>query len=230
MLFGNSRKPNNGACTCVPKGCVTGRSPMCSTSASVPSRTACAVPLIRFGRRSMDRVRLHPSEKDLLLFADGELRKRHAAKIELHLASCWGCRARLAETEGAITGFVTLRRKLLDHQIRSTDFPSGRTSHALLRARMAEIADSSRVPVWHRIRTALLPLGFASRPLWIAGSVAVFLVALLMVEPFFAPSVSAMEDIAKVRAAEENLPQGVVLHQRVRIRRKPQAASPEAAV
>src|SRR5260370_463994 len=178
----------------------------------------------------MDRVRLHPSEKDLLLFADGELRKRHAAKIELHLASCWGCRARLAETESTITDFVTLRRRLLDHQIHGADFPSRRASRAFLGPRMQELAASRHVPLWRKIRTVLYPVAVANRPLWIAGSLAVLLAALVVVEPFLAPSVSAMEVIAKARGAEQRPTKGVVLHQRVRIRRKQKAASSQAAV
>jgi hypothetical protein len=170
----------------------------------------------------------HPSERDLLMFVDGELRdKRHAAKIERHLASCWDCRARLAQMEGAITEFVTVRRKLLDHRLDSTCFPSERTSRAVLGARLASIAASSHVSPWQWVRA--LP-AIPKRPVWIAGSVAALLATLLVIEPLFAPSVSAMEVIANGKAAEQRLQQGMVTHQRVRIRRKSRVAPAEASV
>lgn len=178
----------------------------------------------------MDRVRLHPSERDLLLFADGELGRRQAAKIERHLSYCWDCRAHMAQTEGAITGFVTLRRKLLDQTLQGADFPSGRASRALLGARLAQRAASHRSPVWRKVAAAIWPVAGARRPLWLAGSVAVLLAALLVLEPFLAPSVSAKDVIANGRAAEQRLPRGVVIHQRVRLRCKPRADAAEAAI
>jgi anti-sigma factor RsiW len=177
----------------------------------------------------MDRIQLHPSERDLLLFADGELPKNQAGKIEVHLASCWDCRARLAETEGTIKDFVTLRRKVLDRWIHDASLPSARTARTLLRARLADMGESSRTPGWRRISATLLPSTF-NRSLWIGGAFAALVVALLMVEPFLSPSVSAMEVIAKARAAENRRPQGAVIHQRVRVRRKQKAARSEAAV
>ena len=176
----------------------------------------------------MDRIRLHPSERDLFLYADGELHKKHAAKIELHLASCWDCRARLTEIENTITDFVTLRRKALDRRIHEASFPSARTARALLRARIAEAAVSTRIPAWRRISTAVAPRAFG-QPLWIGGCVVALVVAFLVVEPFLAPSVSAMEVIARASAAENRLPQGAVIHQRVRIRHKQKATASEAA-
>ncbi len=179
----------------------------------------------------MDKAKFHPPERDLQAFLDGELRsKRHVAKIEKHLASCWDCRARLAQTEGTITEFVTLRRKLLDARIQSTDFPPARASRALLGMRIGEIASASHQPVWSRIGLALWPVARIRRPVWITAFVAVFLAALLVIEPLVVPSVSAMEVIANGKAAEQQIHTGVILHQRVRIRHKPGNASVGAAV
>ncbi len=176
----------------------------------------------------MDKLRLHPSEKDLLLFADGELGKRAAAQVERHLASCWDCRARLAQTESTITEFVTLRRKLLDHRIEGTDFQSGRSARALFAARMEEAIRTSRVPFGQVVRRALWPV--VNRPMWVAGTLAVILAFLLVFEPLMAPSVSAMDVIANGTAAEQRRVPGAVMHQRVRVRCKSGRASTFAAV
>lgn len=178
----------------------------------------------------MDRVRLHPSRRDLLLFADGELGKTHAAKIERHLAYCWDCRAHMAQTEGTITGFVTLRRKLLDQTLHGADFPSGRASRALLGARLAQRATSNRSPFWRELAAAIWPVPVTRRPLWIAGCVVFLLAALLVLEPFLAPSVSAKDVIANGRAAEQGLSWGVVIHQRVRLRCRPRGIEAEAVI
>jgi Putative zinc-finger len=178
----------------------------------------------------MDSVRLHSSERDLQLFADGELGRRHASKIERHLASCWDCRAHMAQTEGAITGFVTLRRKLLDQTLHGADFPSERASRAVLGARLAHRATSNRSSVWRKVAAAIWPVAVTRRPLWIAGCVVVVLAALLVLEPFLTPSVSAKEVIANGKAAEQRHSRGVVIHQRVRLRSKPRADAAEVAI
>jgi hypothetical protein len=162
----------------------------------------------------MSNLRLHPSEKELLLFVDGELRNRQATRIERHLAHCWQCRAQLAQTEHAINEFVTLRRKLLDQQFQGADFPSSRSSRALLGARIAERAGSSDLHGWRKFlsQAAVLP-----RPLWSAGSLVALVLVLLLIEPLLTPSVAAMDVIAHGRAAEQRRPTGIFLRQRVRI-------------
>jgi hypothetical protein len=174
----------------------------------------------------MDNIRLHPSEKELLLYVDGELRKRQARRIEQHLASCWQCRAQLAQTEEAIGEFVTLRRKLFDHQLHGADFPSGRTSRAVFKTHLAEVSGSVRGRGRKRIMQLFWPAG-ANRPLWTAGSLVATVLILLLIEPLVAPSVSAMEVIANTKAAELRRSPGTVLHQRIRIRK--QAAASAAA-
>lgn len=175
----------------------------------------------------MNRPRLHPSDKDLLLFADGELGKRQAAAIERHLASCWPCRALLAETENAINDFVTLRRKLLSRRLEDSAFPSGRTSRAMLGARLAQVQQSDsargRRNLWRALRLPAL----SWRPLWTAGSLVALVLVLLLIEPLLAPAVSAMDVIDNGRAAEDRRPPiDAVRHQRVRIHSRKQNAPP----
>jgi hypothetical protein len=94
----------------------------------------------------MLREELHISDEELLQAADGELGTRRAAQVQAHLAACWNCRARMAQIEGAIAGFVRAHRETCDSQLPPIDGP-----RALLGAELAELAhqprDHSRLPL-----------------------------------------------------------------------------------
>jgi hypothetical protein len=85
----------------------------------------------------MFRENFHLSDRDLLLWADGELPRRRTAAIQRHLNACWTCRARIAEQENAIVDFVRLYRHELDAQLPPAEGP-----RALLKARLAELTAS----------------------------------------------------------------------------------------
>lgn len=88
----------------------------------------------------------HISDRDLLLWADGELSPRRAAEIQRHLTACWTCRARSANLEQAIADFVQVYRRELDAKLPPAEGP-----RALLRARLEECPAP---PVGLRFRTA----------------------------------------------------------------------------
>lgn len=104
---------------------------------------------------------LHLSDRELLLWADGEVPARRAAAFERHLCSCWTCRARLAELERAIGDFVQIYRREFD-----VTLPPVAGPRALLKARLAEHIASTPAaaghwfsPAWHmRITGALAVL------------------------------------------------------------------------
>src|ERR1700734_4056906 len=56
----------------------------------------------------------HPSDREMLLAADGELSSRRAASIRAHFAGCWACRTRMSELETTIRDFIELHRSGLD--------------------------------------------------------------------------------------------------------------------
>jgi hypothetical protein len=87
----------------------------------------------------------HLSDQELLLAADGELDARRAAQVRAHLASCWHCRARMAEIEGTIADFARAYRQTLDSQL-----PPINGSRALLKAQLAELAATAQVGSWRR--------------------------------------------------------------------------------
>ena len=80
----------------------------------------------------------HLLDEDLLLFADGECSTRRAGRVRKHLAACWDCRARMAELEGTISEFVRAYHQSLDPQLPPVAGP-----RALLKARLAELANRS---------------------------------------------------------------------------------------
>jgi hypothetical protein len=85
----------------------------------------------------------HISDQELLLSADGELPTRRDTQVGAHLASCWNCRARMAEIEAAIIDFTRTHRQTLDPQLPPIDGP-----RALLRAQLAALASSPRASSW----------------------------------------------------------------------------------
>lgn len=83
---------------------------------------------------------MHISDQELLLAADGELTDRRAAQVHKHLASCWGCRSRMADAEATIVDFVRAYRRTLDLQL-----PPIAGQRAQLRAHLAELASKPGV-------------------------------------------------------------------------------------
>ena len=76
----------------------------------------------------------HLSDEELLLWIDGELRWRRAAKVRVHLSACWNCRSRMAQIETTIHEFMHL------HQSSIPELPPSAGPRALLKARLAELA------------------------------------------------------------------------------------------
>lgn len=90
---------------------------------------------------------LHPSDQKLLMAVDGELSTREAARVESHLAACWGCRARKQDLEAAIDQFMHFHRSSLEDQIPSPDGPK-----ALLKARLSHLEETPNArPRWVRL-------------------------------------------------------------------------------
>src|SRR5260370_34446215 len=56
----------------------------------------------------------HPSDDQLLHFADGELPPPLAGEIRKHLTACWQCRTELEEIERTIGECVRYRKIVLD--------------------------------------------------------------------------------------------------------------------
>jgi hypothetical protein len=76
----------------------------------------------------------HLSDEELLLWMDGELPRRRAAKIRVHLSACWNCRSRMAQIETTIHEFMRA------HHSSTPELPSSAGPRALLKTRLAELS------------------------------------------------------------------------------------------
>jgi hypothetical protein len=84
----------------------------------------------------------HLSDREMIMALDGELDPRAAKRVEAHLAACWTCRSRKTELERAIADFVHL------HRTGPESLPSSEGPRAMLKARLADIAQSQPSSWW----------------------------------------------------------------------------------
>jgi hypothetical protein len=94
----------------------------------------------------------HISDVELARAADGELSSQRAADVAAHLEACWNCRARMADFESTIRGFVRAHHAEFDGQL-----PPAAGPGALLRARLAEMGSESRLEWWNGVVQLGLP-------------------------------------------------------------------------
>jgi len=85
----------------------------------------------------------HPSDQELLLAMDGELSTRDQERVQSHIAGCWECRTRQQDLETTINEFMRMHRRSFDVQLPPADGP-----RALLKARMAQLADRQQTSWW----------------------------------------------------------------------------------
>jgi anti-sigma factor RsiW len=76
----------------------------------------------------------HVSDEELLLSADGELPSKRASAVRRHLETCWECRTRLADFEGAIGDFIHIHHERFEAGIPPSDGP-----RSLLKATLRQL-------------------------------------------------------------------------------------------
>jgi hypothetical protein len=114
----------------------------------------------------------HPTERELLLAADGEIPAGHAAQVLAHLTACRECRARMAAVEETIVDFARAHRQVLDPQLPAVAGP-----RALLKAQLAELVshqEANSAPWFFRITSATRVAAFVLVAMFIAGAVMLF--------------------------------------------------------
>lgn len=103
----------------------------------------------------MRREDLHLSDEELVCAADGELSSKRAAEVQAHLTACWSCRARMGELERTIADFVQAH-------VSTGPLSPPEPGRAMLKAHLAELANSSRAGRSERLWTFSTPvLAFA---------------------------------------------------------------------
>lgn len=141
----------------------------------------------------------HPGEGDLLLYVDGELPSRKAARLRSHLNACWACRVKAEKVEATISAFMDYRHRVsAGLPALSTEAAFHHRLHGLARQQQA------RRPWWTAILAMprlFLTLSIRARLVTSAVIVAALIIAIGL--RFTWPSrVSAGELLATSSAAE----------------------------
>ena len=162
-------------------------------------------------------ARSHLSDDDLLLYLDGEAAPNRGKKIEEHVKSCWGCRARLHEIEQAVTGFVSARTALLDSPAAAP--PKGWREFEYRLSELETRAGRPRLDV--RLSSALAAMWRARKPVPLGfAALALTIVYVWLVLP--SSTASAKEVLARAGDAEARMASrvtGPVFYQKLRVRR-----------
>jgi len=172
------------------------------------------------------RKHWHPSERDLLLFVNGEGSTALARSVRDHLDGCWSCSLKRDQMAGAIAAFMRERESGL-----ATEEPSDsadRKFNSKLRraAQQAEIARaaSKRSPSERWLLGVPLPVV-------VAVSLMAVLTAFVWLRFGSVPSVSAREILNRAEHAEAGRIRAVtepVIHQRFQITRLTNGQSPQS--
>jgi len=156
----------------------------------------------------------HPSDEQLLYFADGEMAAAATDHIRGHLKACWQCRHELEEIEETISECVRYRKVVLD-----TCLPSPPQPWFDIYPRLAKIDElETRQRLMARILEPLTAIW--NRPRRWAPAVAMIVAIAVVVQQFReAPSVQAAELLRKAVAATDSRPRAT---RRIRIRTRTQ--------
>jgi anti-sigma factor RsiW len=132
---------------------------------------------------AMKRQNSHLSDQELLLDIDGELPANDEKAVRAHMISCWKCRARRQQLEGAIADFVQCEAE--------SKLPPMEGSRALLKAQMTEISanETNGGSMWF-----MLPRMFA----WSVGVLGLLALGLIFVHAMTSRSNTARSGPAAV--------------------------------
>lgn len=151
---------------------------------------------------------IHPSEEELLRYADGEMPAREAGEVHGHLAACWQCRSELEGIERTISECVRYRKALSECSL-----PSPPTPWCDIHLRFAEIDSApGSLSFVEKLRQALRPRAMLR---WAAVAASVALLFTVADRFRNTPSVRAA---ALLRQAVAHSSQGAHQPRRLRIR------------
>jgi hypothetical protein len=156
----------------------------------------------------------HPTDEQLLHFADGEMTAPASEDVRGHLKACWQCRHELEEIEQTISECVRYRKIVVD-----TCVPSPPQPWFDIYPRLARIDE---LQTRQRLMTRILePLAAVwNRPRRWVPAVAMIVLTAVVVQQFReAPAVQAAELLRKAVAAADSRPRAA---RRIRIRTRTQ--------
>ena len=156
----------------------------------------------------------HPTDEQLLYFADGEMAAAATDEVCDHLKACWQCRHELDQIEGTISECVRYRKFVVD-----TCLPSPPQPWFDIYPRLAKIDElETRQRLMARI---LEPLAAMWRPRrWVPAIAMIVAIAVVVQQFREAPSVQAAELLRKAVVAADSRPRAA---RRIRIRTRTQS-------
>ncbi len=162
----------------------------------------------------------HPSERDLLLYLNGELKVKSARKIQRHLQGCWSCSVIHEQMSSAIGSFMRSRQSILAN----AEFPAraDRTFEARLHRLSAQSHPGDSLWIWERVKQVI---SLRNLPAGLAASVGILVaLAFVWIRLSSIPIVSAREilDLAE-RAESKRLGEVArpVVHKQMQLTRRP---------
>ena len=180
------------------------------------NRNNCSVENMKSNRNP------HLSDEQLLLALDGELSAHEAAQVEVHVASCWACRARHEQIEKAIGDVVDYRDQLIQPYFSIST--GGRSRFVDQLEHLA--ASIGQPPLWKRVLRVTRGLWAISqievpRYVWIGAPVVAILAFFSFTHLWHVPKVSASELLENAQSSEVLALRSVtkpVVYQKLRIR------------
>jgi anti-sigma factor RsiW len=187
----------------------------------------------RFSARSWSQENWHPSEDELFCYVDGELKAAENQRIKTHLEACWACRVKGEKIQANIASFVNLMDRAVTQKDDLQSPPrQWRTFDAKVSKVMSEFSRPSLLARWSasvRDRFTAIYLPFRL----VGGLALILALAALGLRFEETATVSASELLHKAVQAEVRqvrTPSLPVVHQKLRVRRKPDAPLREEIV
>ena len=149
----------------------------------------------------------HPTEEQLLRYADGELSSREASAVRSHLEACWQCRTEFAGMQKSIGECVNYRKSVLQ-----TCLPAPPAPWCDMYGKFAEI--NRRERMFARRLSAALRFVFARPAAWVPAMATLLLAVALFLRFSQTPSAQAAELLRRAVAVETKAPAA----QRIQIR------------
>jgi len=166
----------------------------------------------------------HPSERDLLLYVNGEGGAKLARRVRDHIEGCWSCSLKRDRLAGAIAAFMRERETGLGAEDVSE------TADRRFQSRLRRLAQAESTCAASRPSPGRHPLGSPLQSILALGLV-VAIVALFWLRFSSVPSVSAREILHRTEQAEAGRIAALnepVVHQQFRVTRRANGQSPQS--
>lgn len=140
----------------------------------------------------------HPTDGDLLRFADGETSGRESRRIRRHLTACWKCRTELAEIQRTIGECMSYRQTVLP-----ANLPDPPAPWFDIHRRFEALDETLNQRSWATRLWETLQASVTQPRRWSVAAAMVLIVVIVADQLRNAPSVRAAELLERAAASEE---------------------------